>query len=157
MPETCGSRLARGQALLLPPRTGRRMFPPHRGPSPAPIAGTAAVRDGLQGRRSPQSPKPCQTSVGTRSGCEADASIPRSPLRLEAQERNYFIQAGASDGVDLGWEARRRPCHSAPSDLPSHEAKPLTLGQEAVSVLFGVLALQLKYKVFEQKDKWICW
>lgn len=42
-------------------------------------------------------------------------------------------------------------------NLPSHEAKPLTLGQEAVSVLFGVLALQLKYKVFEQKDKWTCW
>jgi hypothetical protein len=25
------------------------MFPPHRGPSPAPIAGTAAVRDGEEG------------------------------------------------------------------------------------------------------------
>lgn len=47
------------------------------------------------------------------------------------------------------------PCRSAPGNFPSHGAKPLTLGQEAVSISFGVLNLQLKFKVFGGKDTWI--
>lgn len=39
-------RSAKGPALRLPPRTGRRMYPPHSGASPAPTAGTAAAKGG---------------------------------------------------------------------------------------------------------------
>uniref|UniRef100_A0A2K5V0X7 Vasohibin 1 n=1 Tax=Macaca fascicularis TaxID=9541 RepID=A0A2K5V0X7_MACFA len=75
-PPTCGSRLAKGRALPLLPRTGRRMFLPRSGPSPAPTAGTAAAKDGPLVTRSLPSPKPCQTSMDTRSGSEADAGTP---------------------------------------------------------------------------------
>lgn len=73
---------------------------------------SAFLPAGLQGRRSLQSPKPCQTSVDTRSGCEADASTPRPPQLLEAQthlhERTYFIQAGAG-GLGVGGEEEALP------------------------------------------------
>lgn len=39
-------RLAKGPALPPPPRTGRRMYPPLSGASPAPTAGTAAAKGG---------------------------------------------------------------------------------------------------------------
>lgn len=63
----------------------------------------------------------------------------RFPLLLEAQthlhKRIYFVQAEIGDGVGCGGEGRRMCCSSAPSDFPSHGAKPLTLGQEAVFYL----------------------
>lgn len=49
------------------------------------------------------------------------------------------------------------PCRSAPGNFPFRGAKPLTLGQEAVSISFGVLTLQLKFKVFGGKDTRISW
>lgn len=59
----------------LPPRTERKMSPPHKEVRPAPIGETAVGTDGHLVRRSLPIPKPCQTLMGTRSGYEESCAL----------------------------------------------------------------------------------
>ncbi|XP_072479275.1 tubulinyl-Tyr carboxypeptidase 1 isoform X2 [Notamacropus eugenii] len=64
------TRLAKGPVHPRLRRIGKRMYLPHSGASPVHTAATAEERDDHLVKRSLLNPKPCQTSMGTKSGCE---------------------------------------------------------------------------------------
>lgn len=77
---------------------------------------------GLRVRRSLLSPKPCQTSTGTRSGCEAGGSTLASPTSgcqdLPARTSRLMGKEGLVTGQGQGQQEVCVPRH--PSSCPSH-------------------------------------